>query len=605
MNDHTARDGNSRGISDHSMPSLPLLGPRTSCALLGCAVVSMSHWLGATWLSLPWIGLPMGAWLVGAGVGVSHLLESRKRARNAASLLGANEVHAPFSSTSDQGFQRTAAASYEAGRRARIDRFGADERPSGAPARKLRQDVTPLVPPPSDELEKTTSASAASVSLGHGRDAQDDVNAPGQPPSEHAPHDDSCDPEVVHIPGSSDDDVNIGARPMAWSIGAMRFGRRLIDNPAEAMRNARSILAQQTPARTPGLDRLRIGISASAREVDSMMDIASGEPLQGSRIDWLPVEQEKMNSQLLNAHRLDTLVCRKGGRGPGSGELMIVVPEHPTKAAGWMDWSRRMPLSYAGLFPTRVDPACVSCGGLNLLNERDARLATRLAEACAVLGRLEPRLSVSKMWDGRSALSNMNGSGGPIERSMLRLTHALAADWNDRTPALSLAARAGARAASAWLASWDQTDPKQRRGLLEVCSSIIGDEPEASLRLAAGQFAAYEDTAGLDQLCDAFRLVIASQERVVSDPLAFIHAEIELGTHGPLTLGRVAAGLCLLWATSNQQSLDYLRDDLVEDLRYSGRFVGQDQDQLLLREIIRRMDQLRTESLPMRKDKAA
>lgn len=614
MNDHSQRDGNTRVISDHPItaaapsPSLPLIGPRTSCALLGCAIVSMSHWLGATWLALPWIGLPIGAWLVGAGVGVSHLLDSRRRATTAARRLAGETAPSliQFRAGTDAGMAK---ATYEVDRQARRQRFvRGDEATNDAPVSHDVKGHTPLVPLGSEDSELTATEEGLPNADTRANDDHADADADAEVAASHAASSENdrehgaetCEPEVVHIPDSSAGESNFVTGSKAWSIGALRFGKRLIENPAAALRNARSIMAEQSPARAPGLEQLRIGLSASAREVDSMMDIAGGEPLQGSKIDWMPVEQDMTERQLLTGHRLDALVYRRRG-----GELVIVVPEHPTKAAGWPDWSMRMPLSYAGLFPTRVDPSCVSCGGLNLLNERDARLVTRLAEACAVLGRLEPRLSVSKMWDGRAALANMSGAGGPMERSMLRLTHALAADWAELAPARPQAALAGARAASAWLASWEEMDPKQRRGLLEVCSSIIGDEPEASFRLAAGQFAAYEDTAGLEQLSDAFRLVIASQESVASDPLAFIHAEIELGTHGPLALGRVAAGLCLLWATSNQQSLDYLRDDLIEDLRYSGRFVGQDQDQLLLREIIRRMDQLRTETLPMRTSKAA
>lgn len=590
MNEHASRDGRSRVVSDHASHG-PLVGPRTSCALVGCAVVSMSHWLGASWLSESWIGLPVGAWLVGAGVGVSHLLESRwKSIRDTARLLAA-EGRSTFLSHRSAPAEPFAATGDDAGRRARAERYRdrsdapGTHRPVGMPASAPQTSWTD----PAEHVDDMPVGEQDIPTSERGRVQETSDLEPGD-----------CEPDIVHIAGTPPESSDAATGAKAWSMGAMRLGRRLIENPTEALRNARSILGAQAPVRSAGPARLRIGIAASAREVDSLMDIASGEPLHGSRIEWIPVETGRMHSQLMTGHRLDALVCRQRG-----GELVIAVPEHPSKGAGWTDWSLRMPLSYAGIFPTRVDPALVTCGGMNLLHERDARLTTRLAEACAVLGRLEPRLSVSKMWDGRAALADMTSSGGPMERVMLRLTHALAADWSDRTPARPLAALAGARAASAWLASWEQMDPKQRRGLLEVCSSIIGDEPEALFRLAAGQFAAYEDTAGLEHLSEAFRVVIASQEKVAADPLAFIHAEIELGAHGPLTLGRVAAGLCLLWATSNQQSLDYLRDDLVEDLRYSGRFVGQDQDQLLLREIIRRMDQLRTETLPMRSERAA
>lgn len=575
-----------------------LFGPRLSCALSGCALAAVSHYLGASWLSEPWLGLPVGAWLVGAATGITHFLASRRE----------------YSFSVAPMEEAAAEPMKEAARGATRERVGTprpwnsvrESAERSAPRAAMRTSTSPRATMNRPEPSSATGPAMGEVSIvGVGWPA----DASSSPPVANATNRtarETIEPKrAATAEATTDDEVNVvnieAIEPPAprranrglaalWPAGALRLGRRLMENPQDAIRNARSIVAPSNAQ--PGPSRLRIGVYASAREMDTLIDLAMSEPASGTRVEWIPIAHPR-DAYDPAALRLDAVISR--GR---HDELTIRVPEDADHPAGWANWTTRLPLGYAGVFPTRIDTAYITCGVLDLVNERDARLVARLAEAAGLLGRIDSRLSPRAM-DGRWPIRDLILPGGALERTMLRLSHVLAADWT-RHPARSVTgARAAARAASAWLASWDDIDSKERRRLVEACAEILGDEPESMLRVAAARLAAYEDDSGLHALSKGFKLLITQREPVVADPLAFVHAEIEFGSPSVLTLGRAASGLCLLWATSNQESLDYLRDDLLEDLRFASRFVGHDQDHLLLREVIRHMDQLRSEMLPL------
>ena len=80
----------------------------------------------------------------------------------------------------------------------------------------------------------------------------------------------------------------------------------------------------------------------------------------------------------------------------------------------------------------------------------------------------------------------------------------------------------------------------------------------------------------------------------ISDP-----AEVECGLPGPLTLGRVAACVCLVCATSPAERVPFIRADFMDDARYSAWLVGRDQDRAVLYEVFRVME--RTMVAPVRR----
>ena len=54
-----------------------------------------------------------------------------------------------------------------------------------------------------------------------------------------------------------------------------------------------------------------------------------------------------------------------------------------------------------------------------------------------------------------------------------------------------------------------------------------------------------------------------------------------------MTLGRVAAGVCLVCATSAPERLPFIRTDFMDDVRYSAWLVGRDQDRAALYDVFR------------------
>src|SRR5690606_34391488 len=121
--------------------------------------------------------------------------------------------------------------------------------------------------------------------------------------------------------------------------------------------------------------------------------------------------------------------------------------------------------------------------------------------------------------------------------------------------------------------------------LASCAERFTGDEPGALLRCAAAHFAAYEDDAGMLCLHRAAR-ALAGQE-TFGDTDAWLHAEIVSGADSALTVGRAAAGIWLACAVAKLDRLEFLRDDIDEDLRDAGWLIGRDQDHLLLRRVTR------------------
>jgi hypothetical protein len=285
-----------------------------------------------------------------------------------------------------------------------------------------------------------------------------------------------------------------------------------------------------------------------------------------------------------------------------SGQASIVLPEIRGREAGWDDWSHRLALSYPAVFPARIDAARIACGPVRAREPRESRLVARLAEAAALLAQSESRTG------SRRSAEWVANHRERTERAMAALARTFSADWSDENdrPITSPVCRAAARGVGAWLCMWDgDIDPQERRQWISHCSTFLPDEPEAHLRLAAAQIGAYEDDQALPALRRAFELLRSSGELPLSDPLAFVLAEMELGNFSSLALGRVASGLAIAWATAPKESVAYLRDDLIDDLQHSGKLVGRDQDHAFLKRVMAHMDRLRSDTLPMRSRSAA
>jgi hypothetical protein len=342
--------------------------------------------------------------------------------------------------------------------------------------------------------------------------------------------------------------------------------------------------------RQPIIQRpLRIGVDV---ESELARILATAALVPGAPIEWIPMTAGIEDAVDLHRYRLDAIVRR---RDTG---LRIVTLEHEGRDAAWFDWASQRPLSYASVFPLRIDPAQVSLIDVEAGDVEQARLIAQVAQLAAALSRTPLRLTLSDRLFGRRAMaglppasSDLRNAPAPADECM-RILADQVASW-DSTESCSVR-RAAARAASAWVATTESwLDVGFRRRTVEAAAMMLPTEPEVQLRLAAIRFASGDDQAGYKALCTADRLIREQGHEQIVDHLAFLEAELELGAPGPMTLGRVAAGICLVCAGSPAERIAYIRGDLLDDIRYSSWLVGRDQDRAVLMGVFRVLEQSR------------
>ncbi|CAG1005467.1 hypothetical protein PHYC_03233 [Phycisphaerales bacterium] len=292
---------------------------------------------------------------------------------------------------------------------------------------------------------------------------------------------------------------------------------------------------------------------------------------------------------------LDACVSRQG-----SGSFRIETLEHAGKDAGWFDWGTARPLSFASVFPTRLDPSLVT---LEAGEPGDVPLVRLLAEAAAVLSRHPARLNLRDRMQGRRPvlpspnLAKRVGRFVPWRDVVRELAcHMMDELGRYRTGAVPTSAeRAVARFVSAWAVTWTgEGDDETRRVATEAAVRVAGDEPETMFRCAAARFANVDDVGGLEMLVRAERM-IRGRDLVVGDQGAFFSGELDAGIPGPRTTGRLCAGLCLVACTLPTEKLAYFREDLKDDLTHATALVGRDQDHRLLMEVLRTIEHTRSQ----------
>lgn len=360
------------------------------------------------------------------------------------------------------------------------------------------------------------------------------------------------------------------------AVAACKFEPRSTADLAQAVASA---LDRRPELAAP----LRIGIAAPADMARSITNHEAAVP-----VCWRALDEHQ--GPPASASRLDLVFRHDGMRGG-----VASIPERDQQPATWFDWSTPRPLSFASVFPHHVDPAQLT---IALLPGADAHdpLVTSMLVAAAAQARFPARLTLTDRFFGRLPLDGEEDPshidpGAFRVRAMRRLAQTLSArDPHDA----SVLERTAASVVSAWLVTPGARVPMaERRSLLEAVAPFLRNRPETWLRLAAVRFANYDDDAAIDALLNADPLVRSSTDQIVVDQAGFVQSEIALGGGGPLTLGRIAAGICLLAAQHAYESLDFLRDDLLEDLRYSGWLVGRDQDSVVLHRVIRELTRIR------------
>jgi len=480
------------------------LGPRTISTLCGCALASTTYVLGATWLESPWLGLPLGLWLIGAGIGATHLWASRMASLPATGhrrIASSRPLHFPFcDSFTGENLVATAMEL------------------SGVPARSVES----------------------------------------------------------------------------------------------ARRKVKQFSEQAGLTLTPRA--IRIGLDLCQRDFERLRSAGASGLVPSLSIEWVRAEAGLLTDAPRQALEFDALLRREPeGRGrPHAGDAHLFLPQHPGQPAAWPDWSTPPAPGFGTTFPARVDPAALRLEGLDFADPIHCRLAADVIVVAATLAAGPTRRPTGFRSVLRGGTLDESLARSAVEVAMLRLggtLEDLVASAKRRETRMPATAFAAARALSAWTTTW-QTQPgtppihHERHRLAKLAADLIPEEAEVHLRLGAAQIAAFEDAAAITSFATAGRLLRTQNTACGTDPLAFIQAEITLGEPSGLTLGRVAAGLCLLWATTPQSSLDYLRDDVLDDLQHSGWLEGRDQDRKLLADVLDELARIDADDLPRRAEAA-
>ncbi len=348
---------------------------------------------------------------------------------------------------------------------------------------------------------------------------------------------------------------------------------------------------------------LRLGFGTSRRRAQQVID---QDP---AGAEWFLVSRGVEPEAAATEHALDAVLTE-----PAPGVIRIQTLERPGADASWFDWGVRRPLSYEAVFPLRLDPAQVH---LDLSAEGElagsAEIVAELLRTAAILSRHPERLDVqdhilgrrpSSRWPGVS--SELESLGGAEDESVQAMTRlAMLMEQRSRGGRSTAADRAAARAVSSWLASWDEAvQDDQRRSWIEACSRVLPDEPEVMLRLAAVRLAAMDDEMGIAALRDADAMLQREEGLCVGDPVAFLQAELEHGPENPMTVARVAAGLCLALAGVPTSQIAFLQEDLLDDMRFASWLVGRDQDRAILMRVLRELREARERREALARDES-
>jgi hypothetical protein len=375
-------------------------------------------------------------------------------------------------------------------------------------------------------------------------------------------------------------------------LGRTSWGERFSDRSWRA-RMAWRLLRVPLPVAP-----LRVGFAMPRRRAELVID---QDP---TGAEWFMVARGADAQEVAHENALDTVVAELA-----PGVIRIETLERSQGECAWFDWGTRRPLSYESCFPLRIDPSHVH---MDLSSEGElagsADIVTDLVNAASVLSRHPLRLDVTDVILGRRScitprdqeeLESYAIESDEGAAAMSRLADRL--EQRSRASRHTAADRAAARAVSAWLSTWDESVREtQRLGWIEACGRILCDEPEVLLRLGAVRLSMMDDEMGIAALRDADALLQNEEGLATTDPIAFLESELEHGPENPMTVSRVAAGLCLAFAGVPTQRLAFVQEDLLDDMRFASWLVGRDQDRALLMRVLRELREAREQRDAMR-----
>jgi hypothetical protein len=381
------------------------------------------------------------------------------------------------------------------------------------------------------------------------------------------------------------------ALPSANTVGGML---ELVGVPADSLGHAKRTLNNFGAKVAPQASTLRIGVDLADADARELIAYGLREENLGVQVEWckgrsgLVADVERD----MAAQGLDVLIRRER-----RGDINVFVAEQPDHPAAWQEWGTSMPIGYAGLFPPRIDPARVVLSGCDLQQASHAELAARMTIACAMLARVPGRAgvgrsSLGRMLGARPGMATLVSEDGPLSCIMRRVAHGLENFAGLMPASVPGFVKSAARASAAFLTTTESHSALETtRESVALSARLCAEEPESLLRLAAAEFAAGHGDDARRTLVRGATVLRAADRRCDADPLPFIMSEVEVGTPGRMALGRIAAGIGLLWATAPHESVDYLREDLLDDLSHAGWLRDRPSDVDLLKSVIATLEQ--------------
>lgn len=373
--------------------------------------------------------------------------------------------------------------------------------------------------------------------------------------------------------------------PGSWlpsaGLGVLSGLARTFEGPGGSEGGMANSIAGWMDGRPTPTRALRVGVMLD--------DWAFGTLSEGgaSDMEWLVSEGTPLEA--MRRGNLDAVVT--AGAEGATDSMVVRTREHSAKEAAWFDWGAERPISYFSVFPMRMDPNRVTLPGLLAgIERRDpaaVESARRMIRLAALCGRYPARLTLADRISGRTSIPR---GGGGLDLTADAFREAAGALGDTK----SAADRIAARVASAWIATApDSLGDDQRCALADRVLRVCGDEAEVLLRVAAVRLAMLDENLGVDALIRADRMIRQRGTIEGLDHLRLLQAELEHGTFGGMTIGRVAAGVCLACAVTPADRIAFLKDDLVDDFRLSSWLVGRDKEHAILLTVFRELERNR------------
>lgn len=407
---------------------------------------------------------------------------------------------------------------------------------------------------------------------------------------------------------------NFGAAASAASSLVNRFRRAGGVAPG-----ATAAAARAGSERRSGSLVVRIGLDLPADERELVLEAASRlNPYDGVRFEWITVNDNAAEHAAAPRTRRwsdrlrtceATLRRTPGPRGKTSLEV-VGSPHGPGSA--WLDWGKPEEFSYAGVFPTRLDPAAVSFGNARVDHDCAPALVRMTASAAAL------RRTAAFGTSGGVGLNASPAERAADDMILDALRWAAGASGAEGAAGGNAAAggsvrRVAARVGAAWIVGRGlAVGPAERVRLVNAAAGILSREPQVVLQSLASAVAAAasgcgggggggeggqrSDPAEADRaMTEAVERLLQLDQRATVDPFPFVMSELEHGAGDALTLGRIAAGAAMLWSGARGSSMSFLREDLLSDIEHTGWLRQRPPMRALLTRLVRCADRVRNQ----------